>query len=160
MVNEDYKFDLVATLKQTIKSPPFFTYTIMIGLMLLGFTIPEMVFSLITPFAQANAFLSMLMIGLSLSFYLDKDKVKRMIALLVTRFSIGGLIGFAFYQLPMFDLELRQAMLVILLSPLPSLAPMFTEKIKGDHEFSAIVTSCSIVASLISISTLLMFWYF
>ena len=61
----------------------------------------------------------------------------------------------SYFFLP-FALEVRQAIALIALGPISSVAPAFTGKVGGDIEMASAVNSLSIVISIIMITGALM----
>lgn len=72
------------------------------------------------------------------------------------RYSIAAAIALGcFYLLP-FDLEVRQALVILSFSPIASAVPAFTEELDGDVGLSSAINSISIVCSIVIIVGILM----
>ena len=60
-----------------------------------------------------------------------------------------------FYYLTPFELEVRQALAIVSLGPVSSVAPAFTGALKGDVETASAINSLSIVLSIAAITAAL-----
>ena len=105
---------------------------------------------------NANAFLALLMIGIGFEIHMERQKLARILRILLMRYGMG--IGFAMaaYWLLPYELEVRQALALIALGPVSSVAPAFTGKLNGDVELASAVNSLSIVVSIVMITGALM----
>ena len=142
--------------KSLVSSLPFDAYLIMTLLALLGIFLPEMVTAYAGIVGNANAFLALLMIGIGFEIHMERQKLARILRILLMRYGMG--IGFAMaaYWLLPYELEVRQALLVIALGPVSSVASAFTGKLNGDVELASAVNSLSIVVSIVMITGALM----
>ena len=62
---------------------------------------------------------------------------------------------FCFYFFLPFSLEARQALVILVFSPIGSAIPAFTHDLKGDVGLSSAINSFSIICSIVIIVTLL-----
>ena len=76
--------------------------------------------------------------------------------MLSIRYGIAALIAAGSFFLLPFDLEIRQALMILAFSPISSAAPAFTEEMKGDAGLASAVNSLSIVISIICIVAILL----
>lgn len=138
--------------RSLLSSLPFDAYVIMTTLAVLKISLPSVVVSYAATVGSANAFLALLMIGIGFEIHMEKDKLSRIIRLMVLRYGISLLFALAaFYLLP-FPLAVRQAMTIVAFGPISSVAPAFTGRLGGDVELSSAVNSLSIVLSIITIT--------
>lgn len=143
-------------IKSLFSSLPFDAYLIMTLLAVLRIRLPEVVTSYAGTVGGANAFLALLMIGIGFEIRMEKNKLARILRVLVLRYGLGvGLALAAYYLLP-YDLEVRQALALIALGPVSSVSPAFTGKVEGDVEMASAVNSLSIVISIVMITGALM----
>ena len=142
--------------KSLVSSLPFDAYLIMTLLAVLGISLPEMVTAYAGTVGNANAFLALLMIGIGFEIHMERQKLARILRILLMRYGMG--IGFAMaaYWLLPYQLEVRQALALIALGPVSSVAPAFTGKLNGDVELASAVNSLSIVVSIVMITGALM----
>ena len=152
---EGGKFDFLRVLKAPFSSIPFLTHCLTIFLNLTHLTLPQPILSLAEIISGANAFLAMLMIGVGLGSSTGSGSLPTIAKILVTRFSIAALVAIAFYTLLPFDLEIRQALVILAFSPLTSTIPFYTAELKEDVGLASAINSASIVISIVIVVTLL-----
>ena len=102
--------------------------------------------------ANGNAFMAMLMLGVGFKMTLDKSRMGKIIQILFIRYSVSIALAAAFYFLLPFELEYRQALAILALSPIASAAPAFTGDLDGDIGLASAVNSISIVISIVLIT--------
>ena len=123
---------------------------------LLDITLPSPVVEFAGIVGNANAFMAMLMIGVGFKLELrDKRQVGTIAKLLAIRYSFATVFALIFYFLLPFELEVRQALVILAFSPIGSAVPGFTEQLKGDVGLSSALNSITIIISIVIIVTLL-----
>ena len=94
-------------------------------------------------------FMAMLMIGVGFKLELsDKKQVGTIAKLLTIRYSLATVFALIFYFLLPFELEVRQALVILAFSPIGSAVPGFTEQLKGDVGLSSALNSFAMVISI------------
>ncbi len=147
-VKDGNGFSLTRILHSLFRSAPFVCYMIMLFTCLTNIPIPEVVTSCAGIIANANAFMAMLMIGVG--FHLgDISNIRTVLRLLAIRYGIGTIFALVFYNFLPFALEIRQALVILVLSPIGSAVPGFTGEMKGDVGLSSALNSISIVISIV-----------
>lgn len=142
--------------KSLFSSLPFDAYLIMTLLATARISLPEMVTAYAGTVGSANAFLALLMIGIGFEIRMGKEKLARIVRIMVIRYGMGVAFALAaFYFLP-YGLEVRQAIALIALGPVSSVAPAFTGRLNGDVELASAVNSLSIIVSIVMITGALM----
>ena len=96
--------------------------------------------------------MAMLMLGVGFKMTLDKSRMGKIIQILFIRYSVSIALAAAFYFLLPFELEYRQALAILALSPIASAAPAFTGDLDGDIGLASAVNSISIVISIVLIT--------
>lgn len=139
-----------------LHSVPFVAYLIMLILGLLKIQIPEPVTTFAGIIAGGNAFLAMLMIGVGFRLSGERSQLGRIVKILTVRYTIALILALAFFFLLPLPLEYRQALAILVFSPIASSAPAFTEDLKGDVGLSSAVNSMSIVISIVCIVSVLL----
>lgn len=149
MVKDGGRFSIKRIVKALARSVPFVCYVIMLLLNLIHVQLPQFILSTAQVIAGANAFMAMLMIGVG--FKLEGDKAQRgtIIRILSIRYGIGVILALISYFVLPFELEVRQALVILVLSPIGSAVPGFTEELKGDVGLSSAVNSIAIVISIV-----------
>ena len=141
--------------KKLLSSRPFMTYVIMLVLTMAGISIPQAVVIFISPIANANAFLAMMMIGMMFDLKLEKRVLKDVAGMVAVRMTIAVLASLACYFLLPFDLEIRQAMAIVVFAPVGVACTALTETAGGDPAEAACLNSICMVISIVCIVTLL-----
>lgn len=154
-VKEGTGFSLKRIGKTLVTSVPFMTYLIMMILGFLHITLPAPVISCVQVIANANAFTAMLMIGVGFKLSADWKHVGKMIKMLSVRYGVAVILAMCWYFLLPFELEVRQALVILMFSPVASAIPAFTEELKGDVGLSSAINSMSILISIFIIIGLL-----
>ena len=151
VVKEGSGFSLKRILKLLIKSVPFVCYVIILTVTLLEIPIPRFVSDFTELAGRGNGFLAMFMIGVGFELKADKNMIFKIIKLLVSRYTIAIALAAVCYFILPFELAVRQALVILCLSPIPSIAPAFTGELGGDIGLSSAINSFAIVISIILI---------
>lgn len=149
MVKDGKGFSVKRILKALSRSVPFVCYVTMLLLNLLHLSLPAVVLSTAQVIAGANAFMAMLMIGVGFKLEGDRTQMGTIIRILSIRYGVGVIFALIFYYLLPFALEVRQALVILVLSPIGSAVPGFTAELKGDVGLSSAVNSIAIVISIV-----------
>ena len=151
VVQEGTGFSLKRIVKLLVKSVPFVCYVIILTVTLLDIPIPRFVSDFTELAGRGNGFLAMFMIGVGFELKTDKAMLFKITKLLFTRFAVAIALALSCYFLLPFELAVRQALVILCLSPIPSIAPAFTGELGGDIGLASAVNSFSIVISIILI---------
>lgn len=154
-VKEDKGFSLLKILKAPFKSVPFVVYVIMAVLNLCSLTLPKPVISLAEIIGSSNAFLAMLMIGVGFKLSGDRSQLRKVFGILGLRYSVAAVLAFVFYFVLPFPVEIRQALVLLVFSPIGSAVPAFTGRLGGDTGLSSAINSISIICSIVFMVILL-----
>lgn len=149
---EKGKFSIMPIIKTLLSSVPFDAYLLMTVLSLLHLSLPAPMVLFTGIIANGNAFMAMLMLGVGFKMTLDKSRMGKIIQILFIRYSVSIALAAAFYFLLPFELEYRQALAILALSPIASAAPAFTGDLDGDIGLASAVNSISIVISIVLIT--------
>lgn len=153
VVKEGSSFSLKRILKLLVKSVPFVCYVIILTVTLLGIPIPAFVSDFTEMVGRGNGFLAMFMIGVGFELKADAKMIFKIIKLLLTRYVIAAALAVCCYFLLPFELAVRQALVILCFSPIPSIAPAFTGELGGDIGLSSAINSFAIVISIVLIIT-------
>lgn len=138
------------------KSVPFVFYVAMLTLNLLKIRLPEIVLSTAGIIGNANAFMAMLMIGVGFKLEGNKSQLRTIVRLLSIRYGVATILALIFYFVLPFDLQVRQALVILVYSPIGSAVPGFTGEMKGDVGLSSALNSIAMVISITITVTLLL----
>jgi len=138
-------------------SMPFLTYTAMLILIIFRLRVPHVVAAITAPIGAANPFVAMMMIGLMFEIRPDPRIMKKAAVILLIRYAGTAVLSWVFYNYLPFALPVRQALAIVVFSPISSLAPTFVERGEGDYGLASLINSLSIIISLLLITGLIIF---
>ena len=144
--------------KRFLGSIPFDTYMLMLVFSSIGIQIPGWLDALLEPVYQANSFLAMLMIGMMLRPVHGSAALRNTMRVILGRLAFACIFSLSIYHFAPLSLEMRQVLAVTVFAPVSTLAPIYTEKCKGDTAVSSFTASVSIVIGLFVMSGLAM-WF-
>lgn len=151
MLKSGEGFDIKKIGGKLIRSLPFDTYVLMLLLELLKIRVPELVTDFAGIIGGGNAFLAMLMIGVGFQLSGDRTQIAKIVKIITVRFGIAIVLAFVFFNFLPLELEYRQALALMVFSPIGSAAPAFTAELGGDVGLASAVNSISILCSIVSI---------
>ena len=149
MVKDGNGFSLKRIGKALFRSVPFVTYMIMLLTNLFRLPVPSFVLSVAGIGSNANAFMAMLMIGVGFKLELgNRQQLGTIAKLLALRYGLAAIFSVIFYFMLPFELEVRQALVILAFSPIGSAVPGFTQELKGDVGLSSALNSFAMVISI------------
>lgn len=154
-IKDGQGFSLKRLGKALLTSVPFLCYIIMVVLNLTRIPIPSPIVTCAGIIGNANAFIAMLMIGVGFKITADRGQIGSIVKILALRYGIAMALALIFYYGLPFSLEVRQALVILVFSPIGSAVPAFTSELKGDVGLSSAINSISIVCSMIIMVSLL-----
>ncbi len=149
MVKDGSGFSFKRILWSLSRSVPFVCYVLMLLMNLVKLPVPDFVMSCAGIIANANAFMAMLMIGVGFKLEGDKTQIWTIIRLLAIRYGVAAILAIIFYFVLPFELEIRQALVILAFSPIDSAVPGFTGEMKGDVGLSSALNSIAIIISIV-----------
>ena len=148
-VKDGKGFDFRRIFKALSRSVPFVTYLLMVIMNLLHLRVPGVVVECASIIGGANSFMAMFMIGVGFKLTLgDRSQMKKIAKILLTRYGVAAVLASAFYFLLPFDLQVRQALVILTFSPIGTAVPPFTAELGGDAGLSSAINSMAIVISI------------
>ncbi|KAA8820105.1 AEC family transporter [Bifidobacterium vespertilionis] len=135
-----------------LSSTSFDTYMLMLLLMFTHVTIPHWIVSLVTPFANANAFMTMAMIGLMMEIPQERKDRMELLKVVAWRALFAVLIGAAGWTLLPFDREIRGIMLLCAASPVTIFSTKFTDSLTGNPKLAGFSLTVTGVLGLIAMT--------
>lgn len=149
MVKDGSKLSPMRIIRTLLKSVPFILYVVMPILCLTHIPIPGFITSLAEIIGNANAFLSMLMIGVGFKLAANRTQIGGIVRVLSVRFGFAFIFAAICYFLLPFSLEVRKALLLLVFSPVGTAVPAFTGEMKSDVGLSSAINSISIICSIV-----------
>ena len=136
-------------LKKLFCSPITDAYLIMLLLAALHLRLPSPILKLAEVAGNANAFLAMLSIGILFELSLDKKSLRTLLKFFSLRYVTVLLIAGAVLLFVPFPPDIRQAVCVLLMAPVASVAPLLTVNAGGDGGNAAQANSLSILIGIV-----------
>ncbi|WP_232385507.1 MULTISPECIES: AEC family transporter [Enorma] len=137
-----------AMAKRLFSSIPFDCYIVLIAFVLLGIRVPDAVISFVEPIANANAFLSLLMLGLMTSTHVGEGKLDKLVGVLGLRVAVSLALSLAAFFLLPYDYLTRCVIATVIWAPMSALAPLYTLWCGGDHGLAGLAGTISIVLGI------------
>ncbi len=122
----------------------FDIYMLMLVFMFAGLTVPKWIVTLITPFANANAFAAMAMIGLMMEVPDNRKDRSELGKVIMWRLFFGVIIAVAAWFLLPLDERVREIVVLAAFAPVTIFSTKFTDSLTGNAElagFSLTVTA-------------------
>ena len=141
-------FSLKFLLKKIFTSPITDMYLLMILLAALHLRLPDPILKLASVMGNANAFLAMLSIGILFELNLEKKNLWDMVKFFVLRYGTILLIMAGVILFIPFSQDICQAICVLLMAPVASIAPLLTMNAGGDGAKAAQINSVSILIGI------------
>lgn len=133
--------------KKLTNSIPLMVYLIVFVFKILSIPFPNVVVKAASVISGANMPLSLLLLGLYLSFTFDRRYLSRLIKYLVTRYGASLFIGILIYFfLPVSEM-IMMTLLIGLCLPIPLSVIPYAEEFKYDHRFVVMASNMTILIS-------------
>lgn len=142
----------VRMVKQLFSSVPFDCYLVMTVFALLGIRLPGVLLQFAETAGNANAFLSLLMIGLGLEIHMTGKQAATVFKIVGTRLLISIGLAVLFYSFMPFGYEIRRTLAILMFGPVSSLAVPYTSMIDGDVNLASDINSVSILTGIVSLT--------
>ena len=139
---------LRAMAKRLFSSVPFDCYFVLIAFVIAGVRVPEPVISFVEPIANANAFLSLFMLGLMTSTRVSAGKLDKLFGVLGLRAALCLALSLAALFLLPYDYLTRCVIATVIWAPMSALAPLYTLWCGGDHGLSGLAGTISIAIGI------------
>ena len=146
---------MVMLAKTVLTSVPVLSYLLMIILAVAGLKLPQVFVEWAKIPAAGNTFLSMLMIGVALGVSLKSEFIHLITRNITVRFVGSVLMALAVFFLSPYDMSITKVIVILIFSPIASMACYFTAKLKGNIQVAACISSLYILISIIVMSTLI-----
>lgn len=135
--------------KKLLQAVPFMTYICVMLLYLLNISIPRSVYDFAGILGNANAFLSMLMIGMMFEINLNKEYFTYLKEALISRYLAAFILSGLILYLQPFAEEINIVAAAALMAPMTSISAIYIEKLGGNVALAGLVGSLTIVCSVI-----------
>ena len=120
-------------------------------LALLRLSLPSPVLEFAGIISGANAFLSMLMVGVGFELSGDRTQLGAIVRTLLPKYLFGMVMSIVCFRFLPMPLAYRQALAILFFAPIPSAAPAFTADMGGDYGLASAANSIAILVSIVAI---------
>lgn len=155
------KTNLLETIKvigsSLMHSGPLVAFVLVVAMSSMNFKLPSEVITCTSIAAQANTFLCMIMIGETINLSMNYEKFKKILGLLGLRWLATIVIALSAWLFLPFDEEIRLAITLTCLSPIPTMGLIYTAKLGGDLAMAANMSSLSVALSIVGMSLTILF---
>lgn len=134
-------------LSKLLKSVPLLSYIIVFSLAVSDLHFPKIVLDFTKILARANMPLSLLLLGVYLSFSLNKNHLKNMVKVLAVRYLLGLAVGTTLFFMMPFDQMFKHTMLIGFLLPIPTAVIQYAIEFDYDQKFVGTVANITILLS-------------
>lgn len=150
------KTSLSQTLKtiglKLIHSGPLVTFLFVIFMSIFSLKLPDGVVTCAKVAAGANTFLCMIMVGEAIEFEMSSSKFLQLLKILGLRWIMCITLSAGAYFLLPLEPEMRTALALICLSPIPAMNLIFTAKLGCDISLGANLNSMNVACSVAAMS--------
>lgn len=143
------KVDFKEMLKRVTRSVPLLAYMLTLILNISGLSYPKVVIDISKILSRANMPLSLLVLGIYLSFTFEKSYWTSMLKVLLLRYGAGLIIGTVLYFLLPFEPLFRNAVLIGMVLPISMTVIPYSVQFNYDHKFVGTLTNFTIIISFI-----------
>ncbi len=150
LVGETDQRDLLKTvMNKLVKSPALLMEILMVILAAFHLSVSQTVIAVLTPIANANVLIGMLMIGMMLDLRLNRKQVRDILQIAGIRAGSSVLIAAVLYYLLPFEPEIKKIIVLACFAPISVLSPVYVAKCRGDAALASCVYSLYIPVSII-----------
>lgn len=142
-------------LRRMFASVAMDTYIAMVVLSVMEWKLPPVVTAFTDTVGAANAFLAMVMIGMGFELHLSRRQLRRIGSILLLRYATASVLAWLFYTYAPFGADIRKLLALIMFAPVSAVCAIFTAKCKGDVGLSCTINSCTIIVSIVIMTTLM-----
>ncbi|WP_152570130.1 AEC family transporter [Bifidobacterium bombi] len=132
-----------------LSSPSFDTYIVMVVLMVADVHLPHWMAQVSQPFSGANAFCSMLMVGMLTELPSNRHDVASVCKVLGWRLPCAVLAALIAWFLLPFGTAIRESVVLCCFAPIAVFSTMFTDKVLGNAKLAGFSLSVTAVISTV-----------
>ncbi|TPF92757.1 AEC family transporter [Bifidobacterium sp. UTBIF-78] len=135
--------------KSFFGSVPFDTYLLMIALTVFDVHVPAWIATFCQPLSNANALVSMLMVGMLMDLPQSKHDVKEVLAVVAWRIPFSIAFACAAWFLLPFSASIRAVAVICTLAPIAIFSTLFTDKVLGNAKLAGFSLALTAMISLV-----------
>lgn len=145
--SETEKADFKSIAKKLVKSVPLVSYILTLTLNLTNIGFPKIVVDVCDILSKANMPLSLLLLGIYLSFTFEKSYWKDIGKVLATRYITGAIIGGILYFILPFEPLFRTTLLIGMILPIGMAVIPYSIQFDYDRRFVGTTTNLTVIIS-------------
>lgn len=146
---EQAELNFKSIVEKLTRSIPLMTYLVVCLLAIVNIQLPNIVINISGIIASANMPLSFLLLGIYLSFTLDKMYKKQMIKVLAIRYITGLLVGISLFFILPFNEMFKYTILLGFILPISVSVLPYSVEFNYDRKFVGTVSNISILISFV-----------
>lgn len=146
---ESENIDIKEIICKIFKSIPLDTYIIAVFINVLGLHFPKMFIDFCSSISKANMPMSLLLLGIYLSFKFDLSHFKDIASVLALRYIIGFTVGILFFIFSPFDKMSKYTLLIGFILPIASATIPFSIEFNYDQKLIGVLSNITILISFI-----------
>lgn len=146
---EQAELNFKSIVEKLTRSIPLMTYLVVCLLAIVNIQLPNIVINISEIIASANMPLSFLLLGIYLSFTLDKMYKKQMIKVLAIRYITGLLVGISLFFILPFNVMFKYTILLGFILPISVSVLPYSVEFNYDRKFVGTVSNISILISFV-----------
>lgn len=147
--SDEVELNFKTAISKMSKSIPFMTYILVVVINLVGWRLPETVLHVSEIISAANMPLSLLLLGIYLSFSFKKRYIKLMMKFLGLRYGLGLAVGIGLFFLLPFDDMFKYTILIGLILPTSVSVLPYSVEFGYDQKFVGTLSNVTIVISFV-----------
>lgn len=149
----EQKVNIRSILKEMSKSMSFHVYAFVLVLAAYGVTIPEPIIYPCKIIGGANTVLCFMIIGIALSFNITWEQFKNVLHSWIIRYVCCAFMAVVVWFCVPYDAEVRIIIMIILVAPMASIAPIITMRALPEYaEEAADLNTISILTSIVFVT--------
>jgi hypothetical protein len=143
------EFSMGNIAKKLLHSTPFMVYMIMLVCAILNIQFPAAVYTFTSLVGSANAFLSMLIIGMIFEIALDRRALGYVAEVFTVRYVIAGAIVAGITYFAPFTPEVNAVLVLAFLAPCTIIGPIFVDQLGANVALAGFFNSITILFSVL-----------
>lgn len=147
--SEGEKVDVKETFSKVFKSIPLCTYIVVVFINVLGLQFPRIVTDFCSIISKANMPMSLLILGIYLSFSFDLNYFKDIASVLALRYIIGFTVGILFFIFSPFDKMVKYTLLIGFILPIASAIIPFSVEFNYDQKLIGVLSNMTVLISFL-----------
>lgn len=147
--SEENSFNLKHVLVRLLGSIPMISYIVALTINLLGVRLPEVVLSTTGILSKANTPIILILIGFYLNFSVDKSCWRKVLKILLIRYTMGLAMGITIYFVLPFNNILKSVLLAAFILPLAASSIPFSVELKLDQKLTGAILNIANVISYV-----------